>query len=137
MIPIKHALLASSYTHPRRHFVWSLVAEACFGAASKNEVLRSVWTLIDSALFGSHVDNRKYLAFSLLAHTLVYNFRARVAQLYSLLLACVMITYASEVALSRVTSAESATRWLWTYNNERPNMAIGGITPKQKLAMAA
>jgi hypothetical protein len=23
--------------------------------------------------------------------------------------------------------------WLWTYNNERPNMAIGGITPKQKL----
>lgn len=63
---IKHALLASSYTHPRRHFVWSLVAEACFGAAA-NEMLRSVWTLIDSALFGSHVDNRKYLAFSLLA----------------------------------------------------------------------
>ncbi len=30
-----------------------------------------------------------------------------------------------------------ATRWLWTYNNERPNMAIGGITPKQKLAMVA
>ena len=30
-----------------------------------------------------------------------------------------------------------ATRWLWTYNNERPNMAIGGITPKQKLAIAA
>jgi len=26
-----------------------------------------------------------------------------------------------------------ATRWLWLYNNERPNMAIGGITPKQKL----
>ncbi len=26
-----------------------------------------------------------------------------------------------------------ATRWLWIYNNERPNMAIGGITPKQKL----
>jgi len=24
---------------------------------------------------------------------------------------------------------EQATRWLWTYNNERPNMAIGGITP--------
>lgn len=32
---------------------------------------------------------------------------------------------------------EFATRWLWTYNNERPNMALGGITPKQKLAMAA
>ena len=32
---------------------------------------------------------------------------------------------------------EFATRWLWTYNNERPNMALGGITPKQKLALAA
>lgn len=32
---------------------------------------------------------------------------------------------------------EFATRWLWTYNHERPNMAIGGITPKQKLASAA
>jgi putative transposase len=30
-----------------------------------------------------------------------------------------------------------ATRWLWTYNHERPNMALGGITPKQRLAMAA
>ena len=30
-----------------------------------------------------------------------------------------------------------ATRWLWTYNHERPNMAIGGMTPKQKLALAA
>lgn len=29
-----------------------------------------------------------------------------------------------------------ATRWLWTYNHERPNMALGGITPKQKLAKA-
>ena len=28
---------------------------------------------------------------------------------------------------------ETATRWLWQYNNERPNMAIGGITPRQKL----
>ena len=31
----------------------------------------------------------------------------------------------------------SATRWLWTYNNERPTMALGGITPAQKLARAA
>ena len=31
---------------------------------------------------------------------------------------------------------EHATRWAWTYNNERPNMALGGITPKQRLAMA-
>ena len=30
---------------------------------------------------------------------------------------------------------QAATEWLWTYNNERPNMAIGGITPKQKIAM--
>ena len=32
---------------------------------------------------------------------------------------------------------DAATKWLWTYNNERPNMALGGITPKQKLDMAA
>ena len=32
---------------------------------------------------------------------------------------------------------EEATRWLWTYNNERPNMGIGGITPAMKLAQAA
>ena len=30
-----------------------------------------------------------------------------------------------------------ATRWLWTYNHERPNMALGGFTPIQRLAMAA
>ncbi|NLU00338.1 MAG: transposase, partial [Pseudomonas lundensis] len=29
------------------------------------------------------------------------------------------------------------TNWIWTYNHERPNMALGGITPKQKLALAA
>jgi putative transposase len=32
---------------------------------------------------------------------------------------------------------ESATAWLWTYNHERPNMGLGGITPMQKLALAA
>jgi len=32
---------------------------------------------------------------------------------------------------------EHATSWLWTYNNERPNMAIGGIPPKKRMAMAA
>jgi len=32
---------------------------------------------------------------------------------------------------------EYATRWLWTYNNERPNMGLGGITPIQKLTLAA
>ena len=30
-----------------------------------------------------------------------------------------------------------ATEWLWTYNNERPNMGIGGVTPAMKLKMAA
>jgi len=32
---------------------------------------------------------------------------------------------------------DHATRWLWTYNNDRPNMGIGGITPIQKLRNAA
>ena len=31
---------------------------------------------------------------------------------------------------------EEATKWLWTYNNDRPNMAIGGITPAMKLELA-
>jgi hypothetical protein len=31
----------------------------------------------------------------------------------------------------------AAAQWLWTYNNDRPNMGIGGITPAQKLKMAA
>jgi len=32
---------------------------------------------------------------------------------------------------------DHATQWLWTYNNDRPNMGIGGITPAQKLKKAA
>ena len=32
---------------------------------------------------------------------------------------------------------EQATGWLWTYNNDRPDMAIGGISPTMKLEMAA
>ena len=32
---------------------------------------------------------------------------------------------------------DQATRWMWHYNHERPNMALGGITPNQRLAMAA
>ena len=32
---------------------------------------------------------------------------------------------------------QQATRWLWTYNNDRPNMGIGGITPAMKLKLAA
>lgn len=30
-----------------------------------------------------------------------------------------------------------ATRWMWHYNNERPNMALDGFTPMQRLKMAA
>ncbi len=30
-----------------------------------------------------------------------------------------------------------ATEWLWSYNHERPNMGNGGMTPAQKLKMAA
>ncbi len=30
-----------------------------------------------------------------------------------------------------------ATKWLWHYNHQRPNMGLGGITPMQKLAMVA
>ena len=30
-----------------------------------------------------------------------------------------------------------ATQWMWKYNHDRPNMALGGLTPKQRLAMAA
>ena len=32
---------------------------------------------------------------------------------------------------------QAAADWMWTYNHERPNMALGGFTPKQRLAMAA
>jgi putative transposase len=30
-----------------------------------------------------------------------------------------------------------ATQWMYQYNHQRPNMALGGFTPKQRLAMAA
>ncbi len=32
---------------------------------------------------------------------------------------------------------DHATQWLWTSNNDRPNVGIGGIKPRQKLKMAA
>lgn len=42
----------------------------------------------------------------------------------------------NQYLFSNITQVqEFATKWLWFYNNERPNMAIGGIPPKQKLAL--
>jgi hypothetical protein len=32
---------------------------------------------------------------------------------------------------------DQATEWLWTYNNERPNMGMSGMTPAMKLKTAA
>jgi putative transposase len=32
---------------------------------------------------------------------------------------------------------EFATRWLWAYNHERPNTAIGGVPPVCKRELAA
>lgn len=32
---------------------------------------------------------------------------------------------------------KTATKWLWTHNNERPNMATGDIPPRMKLQKAA
>ena len=31
---------------------------------------------------------------------------------------------------------EFATGWMYDYNHHRPHMTLGGITPKQRLAMA-
>jgi putative transposase len=28
-------------------------------------------------------------------------------------------------------------QWMWSYNHDRPNMALDGFTPKKYLAMAA
>ncbi len=52
------------------------------------------------------------LAFSLLAYTFTYNFRTQVARAYAVMLASVMIAYASEVALDRGLTASSANAWL-------------------------
>jgi hypothetical protein len=34
-----------------------------------------------------------------------------------------------------IEPTDHATQWLWTYNNDRPNMGVGGITPAQKLKL--
>ena len=57
--------------------------------------------------------------------------------------ACVDITlrrheWLDQHIIENIEEAQDfATQWLWTYNNDRPNMGIGGITPAQKLKMAA
>ena len=44
----------------------------------------------------------------------------------------------AQYCLDAITEVQGfATRWIWNYNHERPNMALGGITPRQRLAMAA
>jgi thiamine monophosphate synthase len=32
---------------------------------------------------------------------------------------------------------QHATKWLWTYNHEKPTVGIGGIAPKQKQVLVA
>lgn len=36
-----------------------------------------------------------------------------------------------------IGQVHKATRWLWTNNHARPNMALGGIPPMQKLALSS
>lgn len=52
------------------------------------------------------------LAFSLLAYNFTYSFRVSVARRFSLLLALIMVVYASEVALTRIENPAAAARWL-------------------------
>jgi len=44
----------------------------------------------------------------------------------------------SQYLFDSITEVQDhATNWLWFYNNERPNMALGRITPIMKLGLAA
>ena len=70
--------------------------------------LTSVLTFANMALSSVLV----ILAFSLLAYTSTSNFGSTVARWFAFLLGCIALTYASDVALARVTSAPSAERWL-------------------------
>ena len=52
----------------------------------------------------------------------------------------VTIQHSNPASRSRTPTSEAqdhATQWLWTYNNDPPNMGIGGVTPAQKLKVAA
>jgi len=47
-------------------------------------------------------------------------------------------TWLASVLFSDIEQVQNiANDWLWTCNNERPNMVLGGITPMQKFALAA
>ena len=39
--------------------------------------------------------------------------------------------------LELVLVQDFATRWIWSDKHDRPNRALGGFTPKQRLAVAA
>jgi len=44
----------------------------------------------------------------------------------------------SQYYWSRITEVQDfATQWMWSYNHDRPHMALGGFTPKQHLAKVA
>jgi putative transposase len=38
-----------------------------------------------------------------------------------------------ECIVTHVEVQDYTKEWLWTYNNDRPNMGLGGITRAQKL----
>ncbi len=51
-----------------------------------------------------------------------------------LLATCPQLAFAEDnQSFAKPAKQDTATEWLWTYNHERPNMALGGITPAQKL----
>jgi putative transposase len=51
---------------------------------------------------------------------------------------CVLYEWLSQYNWSDLDEVRlHATQWMWQYNHERPNMALGVITPKQRLAVAA
>ena len=48
-----------------------------------------------------------------------------------------IIEWLAQYLLESIREVQAfATRWLWSYNHERPNMALNGFTPMQKLTMA-
>lgn len=52
------------------------------------------------------------LSFALLAYNFTYSFRVSVARRFSLVLFCIMVVYASEVAVARIADPAAAGAWL-------------------------